>query len=106
MTERNLKLVKAENGHCPVPVSRNGEAAPPAPRLVPHNLQIIEPESEPKTETEAQVEFDADQPTLTEAEAAEAARFKALVADRAARQAMLYRIMAELEELDEISPAA
>jgi hypothetical protein len=37
---------------------------------------------------------------------AEAARFKALTAARAARQAMLYRIMAEFEELDKSSPAA
>jgi hypothetical protein len=45
-------------------------------------------------------------PTLTPAERAEAARFKALTAAKAARQAMLHRIMAELQELDEIEPAA
>jgi hypothetical protein len=45
-------------------------------------------------------------PVLTPAEMAEAARFKALTAARAARQAMLYRIMAEFEELDKSSPAA
>jgi hypothetical protein len=43
---------------------------------------------------------------LTPAEAAEAARFRALTAARAARQAMLHRIMAEIAELDETSPAA
>ncbi len=49
-----------------------------------------------------------DQPsaTLTPAEAKEGAYFKELVAARAARQAMLQRIMAELEELDEMSSAA
>ncbi len=45
-------------------------------------------------------------PALTPAEMAEAARFKALTAARAARQAMLYRIMREFEELDKSSPAA
>ena len=49
-----------------------------------------------------------DQPSvsLTPAETKEGAYFKKLVAARAARQAMLERIMAELEELDEISSAA
>jgi hypothetical protein len=45
-------------------------------------------------------------PTLTPAERAEAARFKALTAAKAARQAMLHQIMAELQELDEIESAA
>lgn len=45
-------------------------------------------------------------PGLTPAEAAEAARFRAMIAARAARQAMLHRIMSELQELDEVSPAA
>lgn len=44
--------------------------------------------------------------TLTPAERAEAARFRALTADKAARQAMVHQIMAELQELDEIEPAA
>lgn len=44
--------------------------------------------------------------TLTPAEAEEGAYFKELAAARAARQAMLQRIMAELEELDEMSSAA
>ena len=43
---------------------------------------------------------------LSEAEEAEAAYFRQLVEERAARQMMLQRIMAELSELDEISPAA
>lgn len=45
-------------------------------------------------------------PPITEAEAAEIARFKALTAVRAARQAMVRRIIAELEELDKALPAA
>jgi hypothetical protein len=43
---------------------------------------------------------------LTAAEQAEATYFRKLVEERAARQMMLHRIMAELSELDEISPAA
>ena len=46
------------------------------------------------------------QSALTPAEMNEAARFRALTATRAARQAMLYRIMSEVEELDQVSPAA
>jgi hypothetical protein len=45
-------------------------------------------------------------PVLTPDEAAEAARFKAMTAARAARQAMLRRIMAEVAALDENLPAA
>jgi hypothetical protein len=45
-------------------------------------------------------------PTLTPAERAEAARFKALTSIKAARQAMLHRIMSELQELDETQSAA
>lgn len=43
---------------------------------------------------------------ITPAEAAEVARFKALTAARAAQQAMIERIMAELDDLDAIPPAA
>lgn len=43
---------------------------------------------------------------LTPAEQAEAARFRALTSARAARQARIHRMMLELQELDEISPAA
>lgn len=45
-------------------------------------------------------------PALTPEEHAEAARFRALTAAKAARQAMLHRIMSELQEVDEIEPAA
>ena len=45
-------------------------------------------------------------PRLSPAERAEAARFRALTAARAAQQAMLHRIMSELQELDESQPAA
>jgi hypothetical protein len=44
--------------------------------------------------------------SLSIAEQAEAARFRALTADRAARQAMLRRIMAEIQDLDEVPSAA
>lgn len=44
--------------------------------------------------------------TLSPAEAEEATYFKELAAAKAARQVMLQRIMAELEELDEMSSAA
>ena len=39
-------------------------------------------------------------PVLSPAEMAEAARFKAITAAKAARQAMIYRILAEFEESD------
>ena len=43
---------------------------------------------------------------LTPDELVEARRFKAMTAARAARQAMINRILAEVLELDEHSPAA
>lgn len=45
-------------------------------------------------------------PALTPEERDEAARFKALTAAKAARQAMIHRIMSELQDLDEIGSAA
>ena len=45
-------------------------------------------------------------PVLSPEEVAEAARFKAMTAAKAARQAMLRRIMAEVAALDENLPAA
>lgn len=45
-------------------------------------------------------------PILTRAERTEADRFKGLTAAKAARQAMLHRILAELQELDETESAA
>ncbi|MEW5956315.1 MAG: hypothetical protein AB1801_01230 [Chloroflexota bacterium] len=78
MTERKLKLVKTEKRM----VGRRTKAKQLAPRLVAAPV------------------------ALTEAEAAEAARFRELVQARAARQAMLRRIIAELEDLDEMWPAA
>ena len=49
----------------------------------------------------------AQTPTLTPTELAEAARFREMTAARAARQAMLYRLMVEMtDDLDEASPAA
>jgi hypothetical protein len=45
-------------------------------------------------------------PPLTPAERAEAARFRALTTTKAAQQAKLRRMMAQLQDLDEISPAA
>ncbi len=43
---------------------------------------------------------------ISPAEQAEAARFRALTAAKAARQAMLRQIMAELQDFDEVSSAA
>jgi|GEM_PF-2871519 len=43
---------------------------------------------------------------MTPAEAAEAARFRRMAADKAARQVMLEQIMAELAEFDDLSSAA
>jgi hypothetical protein len=45
-------------------------------------------------------------PVLSPEEVAEAARFKAMTAAKAARQAMLRQIMAEVAALDENMPAA
>jgi hypothetical protein len=89
MTERNLKLIKSDKSQSAPAAGREGEAKPPAPRLV---------------SLPAQPAAEAD--VLTEAEAAEAARFRELIAARAARQAMLRRIIAELEDWDEIWSAA
>jgi hypothetical protein len=43
---------------------------------------------------------------MTPAEAEEAARFRRMAADKAARQVMLEQLMAELAEFDELSSAA
>jgi hypothetical protein len=77
MAETKLKLIKNQNSLN----SKRAEAQTHAPRI-------------------------AAAPTLTPEENAEAARFKALTAAKAARQAMLHRIMSELQEVDEIEPAA
>ena len=86
MTERNLKLIKSDKSQPTPAVDGEGEAKPPAPRLVPLPAQ-------PAAEADV----------LTEAEAA---RFRELIEARAARQAMLRRIIAELEDWDEIWSAA
>lgn len=85
MTERKLRLVNSD-------ISGPALAVDQQPVSVPAEAEEVE--AEPA------------QPTLTEAEQVEAARFKALVKARAARQAMLRRIKAELDDLDEISSAA
>jgi hypothetical protein len=46
------------------------------------------------------------EPALTPAEVSEAARFRALVAARAAQKFMVRRIMAELEAVDDLSSSA
>lgn len=48
----------------------------------------------------------ADEVQMTPAEAEEAARFKRLAADKAARRLMLEQLMAELADLDDLSSAA
>ncbi len=112
MTERTLKLIKTKNGH-----SRRSRKANKnqnhAPRLIRHTSQIRNPKSETCTERSRSIRNP--KPVLSQAEgseiqnpavAVEAARFRALTAARAARQAMVQRIMAELLELDTIPPAA
>jgi hypothetical protein len=81
MTQRKLKLVKNKNGRA----KQMGE--------------IGKKQHGPKSPNPKD-------PALTPEEVAEAARFKAMTAARAARQAMLRRIMAEVAALDETSPAA
>jgi hypothetical protein len=83
MTDRKLKLVKTTNGHAE-------QARKPIGSLRP-----VSPRGRPKS------------PPLSPAEAAEAARFRELTAARAAQQAIIRRIMAELEDLDDdVFPAA
>lgn len=45
-------------------------------------------------------------PAITPAEAAEIARFKQLTMTRAARRAIVFQLMAELEAQNEVPPAA
>jgi hypothetical protein len=79
MTETKLKLVKNQA------LSDSKVADNQSSRLTPHVSRL---------------------PPLTPEERAEAARFRALTAAKAARQAMLHRIMSELQELDEAQSAA
>jgi hypothetical protein len=51
--------------------------------------------------------LESQQPSaLSSAEIAEATRFREMTAARAARRAMIHRIMSEVADLDEVSPAA
>ena len=79
MTERKLKLVKAKNAGVKRG-SRTTNKRNPASRPSP---DIQNPD-----------------------EAVEAARFRALTVARAAQQAMIRRILAELLEVDQAPPAA
>jgi hypothetical protein len=81
MTQRKLKLVKHKNGR----TKQMRETG---------TKQHVPRSTNPKA------------PVLTPDEVTEAARFKAMTAARAARQAMIRRIMAEVAALDETSPAA
>jgi hypothetical protein len=83
MAETTLKLVKNQKKQ-PPPISKAAEKKIVVSRLSPLAAIL----------------------SLTPAERAEAARFRALTADKAARQAMVHQIMAELQELDEIESAA
>jgi hypothetical protein len=79
MRERKLKLIKAKNAGVkrgPQATSKRKPASDPSP-------DIQNPD-----------------------EAAEAARFRALTVARAAQQAMIRRILAELLEVDQAPPAA
>lgn len=79
MSERRLKLIKAKNA----PVKRSSRT-----------MSKRKPASRPSPDVQ------------NPAEAAEAARFRALTVARAAQQAMIRRIMAELLEVDQAPPAA
>jgi hypothetical protein len=95
MTDKKLKLVRKGPRNRPgLTARRPNQREQPEFKLVSEATPASE--LEPVTET----------PGLTEAEAAEATRFKEMIAARAARQARLYRIIAQLEALDEISSAA
>jgi hypothetical protein len=95
MTDRKLKLVRKGRRKRPgLTARRPNQREQPEFKLVSGATLASELEQVIKT------------PGLTEAEAAEAARFKEMIAARAARQATLYRIIAKLEALDEISSAA
>lgn len=103
MTEQKLRLVKNRNGHVEhkdPEEKRTYEKPQLRPRPGGVSNQAADASrseaSIPETETDA----------LTSAEAEEVARFKAMVAAKAARQAMLQQIMAELDELDDFPPAA
>jgi hypothetical protein len=96
MTQRKLKLVKHKNGRTKQ-MRETGTKQPQVSRLT--HPQSRMPRHIPRsTNPKALV--------LTPDEVTEAARFKAMTAARAARQAMLRRIMAEVAALDETSPAA
>jgi len=94
MTDRELKLVKSGQSRSGLTTHMTDPVEQPEARPVSA--------SDPALETQRPVET----PDLTEAEAAEAARFKAMIVARAARQTMLHRIIAELEAFDKISSAA
>ena len=86
MHEKKLRLVKTQKSGLKRGHRGSGKQVQPA-----QILQLVT--SDP-------------QPRLTPAEQAEAARFRALTSARAARQARIHRMMLELQELDEASPAA
>lgn len=89
MSQRKLKLIK-----------RKKEQTGPQRRL-PETKPAIAQSRRPKARIAKR-----QSPALTPAEAAEVARFKALTAARAARQAMIRQIMAELQETETRPPAA
>ena len=70
--------------------------------MTERQLKLIKPY---KNKPESMVQRPKPVP-LSPAEEVEAAYFRTMVEARAARQVMLERIMAELTDLDEISPAA
>lgn len=83
MTETKLKLVKSRK-----------------------KQTLISKVAEPKTRPSRSAGQITALPALTPAERAEAARFRALTAAKAARQAMIHQIMSELQDLDETQSAA
>jgi hypothetical protein len=89
MAETKLKLIKAEStGEEQQSTSRITLPEPKAPSGKARQRHVLQV------------------PPLTPAEQAEVARFRVLTTARAVQQAKLRRMRAQLQDLDEISPAA
>jgi hypothetical protein len=101
MTETKLKLVKNQKKQTPS-ISKAAEKQAHTSHITPQRAASPWDASERSLPLGRLTSL----PTLTPAERAEAARFRALTAAKAARQAMLHQIMAELQELDETESAA
>ncbi len=116
MTESKLKLIKSQKKQTHQTSRADKKENPLVKKqatletkknlkLIRHPAQIEKALSEPDLVKTSPTAPDQT-PKLTAAEEAEAARFKAAAATRAAQQAMINRIMTDLLELDRISPVA